>query len=257
MSFVRLDLAYDGTEFAGWATQPGMRTVQEDLEGALEEVLGEKIGLTVAGRTDAGVHALGQVASFELPGREPPEELRRALNALTGHDVAMLGAKTVADGFDARRDATSRTYCYRLYCSPQPSPFERGRSLYWRHHTDIGLLERCAEAIVGTHDFTAFTPTKTGHVRFEREIVRAEWVRGRSYGPELPPEVGVAELFELWIEANSFLRGMIRALVGTMLEVATGRREFDDFTALLEGGARKEAGDSARPQGLYLVSVAY
>ncbi len=257
MSFVRLDLAYDGTGFAGWATQPGERTVQEDLEGAIAQVLGEEIGVTVAGRTDAGVHAWGQVASFELPGREPPEELRRALNAVTGHDVAVLGAKVVPDGFDARRDARSRTYCYRLYCAPQQSPFERGRSLYWPHRIYPGLLERCAEALVGTHDFTAFTPTRTRHVRFEREVIRAEWVRGRSYAPPLPVEVGIAELFELWIEANSFLRGMIRALVGTMLEVATGRRDFDDFTALLEGGPREEAGDSARGHGLYLASVLY
>ncbi len=257
MSFVRLDLAYDGTDFAGWATQPGERTVQEDLENAIEEVLGERIATTVAGRTDAGVHAWGQVASFELSGREPPEELRRALNALTGHDVAMLGAKSVPDEFDARRDARSRTYCYRLYCSPQPSPFERGRSLYWRHRIYPGLLERCAEAVVGTHDFSAFTPTQTRHVRFERTVHRAEWVRGRSYAPALTPEVGIAELFEFWIEANSFLRGMIRALVGTMLEVATGRRDFDDFTALLEGGPREHAGDSARGHGLYLASVSY
>ena len=257
MSFVRLDLAYDGTGFAGWATQPGERTVQEELEDALEEVLGERIATTVAGRTDADVHAWGQVASFELPGREPPDELRRALHALTGRDVAVLGAKTVPDGFDARRDARSRTYCYRLYCAPQASPFERGRSLYWPHRIYPGLLERCAEALVGTHDFTAFTPTKTRHVRFEREVLRAEWKRGRSYAPPLPPELGIAELFELWIEANSFLRGMIRALVGTMLEVATGRRDFEDFTGLLQGGPRERAGDSARGHGLYLASVAY
>ncbi len=257
MSFVRLDLAYDGTEFAGWATQPGMRTVQADLEAALEQVLGEQVALTVAGRTDAGVHAWGQVASFELPGREPPEELRRALNAITGRDVEMLGAKAVPGGFDARRDARSRTYCFRLYCSPQPSPFERGRSLYWRHRIHPGLLERCAEAVMGTHDFSAFTPTQTRHVRFEREVLRAEWKRGRSYAPALPPEVGNAELFELWIEANSFLRGMVRALVGTMLEVATGRRSLDDFTALLAGAPREQAGDSARAHGLYLASVRY
>jgi tRNA pseudouridine38-40 synthase len=257
MSFVRLDLAYDGTGFAGWATQPGERTVQEDLEDAMEQVLGERITTTVAGRTDAGVHAWGQVASFELPGREPPEALHTALNALTGRDVAMLAAKAVPDGFDARRDARSRTYCFRLYCSPQPSPFERGRSLFWPHRTQLEMLERCAEAVRGVHDFSAFTPTKTRHIRFERDVLRAEWVRGRSYAPALPPETGVAELFELWIEANSFLRGMIRALVGTMLEVATGRRELDDFTSLLEGGPREEAGDSARGHGLYLASVAY
>ncbi|MBA2545947.1 MAG: tRNA pseudouridine(38-40) synthase TruA [Solirubrobacterales bacterium] len=257
MSFVRLDLAYDGTEFAGWATQPGMRTVQADLEAALEQVLGEQVALTVAGRTDAGVHAWGQVASFELPGREPPEELRRALNAITGRDVEMLGAKAVPVGFDARRDARSRTYCFRLYCSPQPSPFERGRSLYWRHRIHPGLLERCAEAVMGTHDFSAFTPTQTRHVRFEREVLRAEWKRGRSYAPGLPPDVGNAELFELWIEANSFLRGMVRSLVGTMLEVGSGRRDFDDFTSLLSGAPREEAGDTAQAHGLYLASVRY
>ena len=258
MSFVRLDLAYHGGSFAGWAEQPGERTVQAEVEAALAEVLGERVRLTVAGRTDAGVHAWGQVASFELPGREPPEELDRALQALTGGDIAVLGARTVEDGFDARRAARSRTYCYRLLASPVPIPFERGLSLFWRHRVLPELLERCAEALAGSHDFSAFTPAKNFEVRHRRTILRAEWTRGRLLGGDhLGGRAADAELLEFWIEAPAFLHNMVRALVGTMLEVASGRRELDDFVSLLDGGARAEAGDTARAEGLYLASVTY
>ena len=119
------------------------------------------------------------------------------------------------------------------------------------------MLERCAEAVVGTHDFTAFTPTETEHVRFERQVLMAEWRRGRLLGPTMRiPRAGL-EVFELWIEADAFMRGMVRALVGTMLEVGSGRRSLEDFTALLEGAPRKDAGDTARAHGLYLAAVGY
>jgi tRNA pseudouridine38-40 synthase len=254
---IRLDIAYDGGGFAGWAAQPGKRTVQEELEGALERVLGERAGLTVAGRTDAGVHAWGQVASL-TPAGDPPEGLARALNALTGEDVAVLATGRAPDGFDARRDARSRTYCYRVLAAPVQSPFERGLSLFWPHRIYPGLLERCAERLVGTHDFTAFTPVETEHVRFEREILRAEWRRGRTLGHEgRTPAAGDLEVLELWIEADAFMRKMVRVLVGTMLEVGAGRRSLEDFTGLLEGAPRERAGDTAKAQGLYLASVAY
>jgi tRNA pseudouridine38-40 synthase len=254
---IRLDIAYDGGGFAGWAAQPGKRTVQEELEGALERVLGERAGLTVAGRTDAGVHAWGQVASL-APADDPPEGLARALNALTGEDVAVLATGRAPDGFDARRDARSRTYCYRVLAAPVQSPFERGLSLFWPHRIYPGLLERCAERLVGTHDFTAFTPAETEHVRFEREILRAEWRRGRTLGREgRTPAAGDLELLEFWIEADAFMRKMVRVLVGTMLEVGAGRRSLEDFTGLLEGAPRERAGDTAKAHGLYLASVAY
>jgi tRNA pseudouridine38-40 synthase len=254
---VRLDLAYNGAGFAGWAAQPGLRTVQEELEGALERVLGERPRLTVAGRTDAGVHAWGQVASMELAG-DPPDTLARALNGLTGDDLAVLAAERADDGFDARRDARSRTYCYRVLAAPVQSPFERGLSLFWPHRLYPGLLEHCAEQLVGTHDFTAFTPTDTEHVRFERDILRAEWRRGRTLGSEnRTTATGGAELLELWIEADAFMRNMVRVLVGTMLEVATGRRPLDDFAALLDGAPRERAGDTARAHGLHLARVSY
>ena len=252
MSAIRLDISYDGTDFAGWAAQPGLRTVQGELEAALAKVLGEPARLTVAGRTDAGVHAWGQVASFPWDG-EVPETLGRALNALTGDDLAVLSAVPARPGFDARRDAVSRTYCYRVQCAPVQSPFERGRSLFWPHRVYPRLLERCAGALPGTHDFTAFTPTQTEHVRFEREILRAEWRRGRSLGGA----PGGGEILEFWIEADAFMRNMVRVLVGTMLDVGAGRRPFDEFERLLAGAPRSEAGDTARPHGLYLAAVSY
>jgi tRNA pseudouridine38-40 synthase len=220
------------------------------LEAALARILPEPVGLTVAGRTDAGVHAWGQVASLELQ-RDPPDGLLRALNSVLPHEIAVLAADRVDDGFDARRDAHSRTYCYRVLASPIPNPFERGRALHWPHRLDRAALDACVAALAGTHDFTAFTPTETQHVRFERDVLQAEWRDGESVGA--PP----GRLLEFWIEADAFLRHMVRVLVGTMLEVAGDRRSVDDFVRLLEGAPREQAGETAPPHGLFLASVRY
>jgi tRNA pseudouridine38-40 synthase len=232
----RLRLEYDGTEFAGWATQPGLRTVQETVEGALVTVLRREVTLTVAGRTDRGVHARGQVASHD--GELAP---LRNLNALLPSDVAVLVSEAAPDGFDARRDARSRTYRYRIHTRSAPSPFEQNRALWWPRPLDRAALDACAAALPGTHDFTAFTPTETDHVRFERDVVRAEWV----------DEPG--DVLAFWIEADTFMRHMVRVLVGTMLE---GTRP-DRFAELLEGRPRSAAGATAPAHGLYLESVAY
>jgi tRNA pseudouridine38-40 synthase len=249
MASVRLELAYHGARFAGWATQPGERTVQGELEAALERVLGRATTLTVAGRTDAGVHAWAQVASFDLPG-EPPPELGRALNSLTGPDLAVIAAGSAPEGFDARRDARSRTYCYRVLAERTPNPFEAGVSLFWQHRVGADALMACADSLLGTHDFTAFTPTQTEHVRFERDVLSAEWHEKQSV-------LGAGRVLELWIEADAFMRNMVRVLVGTMLEVAGGRRSLTDFQALLEGAPRERAGDTARAHGLHLARVTY
>ena len=243
MTTVRLDIAYDGSGFRGWAKQPGLRTVQGELEAALATVLRTEVELTVAGRTDTGVHALGQVASFETKA-EVPQDLARRLNGVGSDDVAVTKAAIVVDGFDARHDAKSRTYRYRILARPSPSPFEQGRALWWPHRMDRDALVACAEALVGTHDFTAFTPTQTDHVRFDRDVPAASWTFAD-------------DLASFHITADAFMRNMVRVLVGTQLEVASGRRTLDDFTQLLPGAPRSAAGDTAPPHGLYLESVTY
>jgi tRNA pseudouridine38-40 synthase len=255
----KLTIAYDGGPFAGWAVQPGLRTVQGELEAALALVLGERGALTVAGRTDAGVHAWGQVASFEYAGAVP-QTLAAALNANLPDQIAVLAAEAAPDGFDARRDARSRTYCYWVVADAVLSPFERGRALHWPRRLDRGALAECAAALVGTHDFTAFTPTDTEHVRFERHLLAAEWKPYLRPGPSpdgTGREAEEPDGLSFWVTADAFMRNMVRALVGTMLEVGTGRRPVEDFAALLEGAPRTRAGDTAPAHGLYLASVAY
>jgi tRNA pseudouridine38-40 synthase len=243
MPTTRLEIAYEGSGFSGWAAQPGLRTVQGELESALERIAGEPISLVVAGRTDAGVHALAQVASFEHDGGLP-DRLGERLNSLLPPDVAVRDVERAPDGFNARRDARSRVYRYRVLASETRDPFEERRALWWRYPLDLAALRECAASTVGSHDFTAFTPTETEHVRFEREVLACEWT-------EQSP------ILSLTIEADAFMRNMVRVLVGTMLEVAGGRRPIDDFTALLEGAPRERAGETAPAHGLYLVAVRY
>jgi tRNA pseudouridine38-40 synthase len=241
----KLTIEYDGTDFAGWARQPGERTVQEELERALRTILGERgsdgqpLKLVVAGRTDRGVHAWGQVASYAHEALDP---LR--INGLLPDDVAVLGAEPASEDFDARRDAISRTYCYRVLARRTRSVFERGRAFWWTGPLDLEVLAECAQALLGRHDFTAFTPTETEHSRFVADVSRAEW-RADS------------ELLEFWIEADRFLRHMNRILVGTMLGVSAGLVSVADFRELLQGRSRSQAGRTAPAHGLALARVSY
>jgi tRNA pseudouridine38-40 synthase len=236
---LRLTLEYDGTGFHGWAAQPGLRTVEGELRRALVEHYGSVDSLAVAGRTDAGVHALGQVASVEVDGGPPPARATEALNTALPDDVAVVAAEEAAPDFHARHSARSRSYRYRILRRRTPSPFEARRSWWLPRPPDVEALERCARLLVGEHDFRAFTPTETQHAGFGREVLAARWV---EHGDHLDFE----------IEAGSFLRHMVRTLVGTMID-----HEPEHLRTLLDGADRSNAGRTAPPWGLYLERVSY
>jgi len=239
MATSRLTIEYDGTDFHGWAAQPGLRTVQGELERALRVVARHDVVLTVAGRTDTGVHARGQVASYS--GEPVPV---KNVNALLPVDIAVIDCVRAADGFDARRDALARTYRYRILTRPARPVFDARTSLHRFRSMDREALDACAALLPGTHDFTAFTPTETDHVRFERDVHTAHWEEDGN-------------VLDFWITADSFMRHMNRCLVGTMLEVAAGGRTVEDFAELLDGAHRRDAGYTAPPHGLTFMGVRY
>jgi tRNA pseudouridine38-40 synthase len=237
-------IEYDGADFAGWAAQPGVRTVEGVLSEALSTVLRQPVKMSVAGRTDAGVHASGQVVSFEAQTDLRPALISYKVTAVLPKDVALRRCVAVRDDFDARRDAIRRTYEYRVINDEIRSPLERHRAAYVPRVLDLDLLSAAGELVEGTHDFTAFTPSRGYHVRFERVVTHSRWaVRD--------------DLLTYRITSDSFLYGMVRTLVGTMLEVAGGKRDLTQFGRLLAGGSRSEAGPAVTSRGLTLVGVDY
>ena len=236
---LRLTLEYDGTRFRGWAAQPNLRTVEGVMRDALGWVYNSWERLAVAGRTDTGVHALGQVASVEVEGGPPLERAAVALNTALPDDVSVLSAVEAAPDFHARHSAQARSYRYRLWRRPTPSPFEQHRSWWYPHALDYQALADCADLLIGEHDFRAFTPTVTEHQDFRRTVRSAAWFdRG--------------DALELELTAGSFLRHMVRTLVGTMVALSPAELE-----RLLHGASRDQAGSTAPAHGLYLERVEY
>jgi tRNA pseudouridine38-40 synthase len=237
---LKLTLEYDGTAFRGWAAQPGLRTVEGEIQAALTQVYPGWHGLAVAGRTDTGVHALGQVASVDVDGGPPTERAAEALNAVLAKDVAVVASEEAEPDFHARHSARSRSYRYRIFRRRIQSPLEARRSWWYPKPIDEAALADSAELLLGKHDFRAFTPTTTQHAVLRRTVLEARWLeRG--------------EVLEFEITADSFLRHMVRTMVGTMLELPAER-----IAELLEGSLeRSDAGTTAPPWGLYLESVNY
>ncbi|TML04480.1 MAG: tRNA pseudouridine(38-40) synthase TruA [Actinobacteria bacterium] len=236
---LKLTVQYDGTGFRGWAAQPELRTVEGELRAALAAVFPSHGWLAVAGRTDTGVHALGNVVSVEVEGGPPVARVTEALNAALADDVAVVAAEAAASDFHARHSAKSRSYRYRIWRRREPSPFEQTRAWWYPRPLDEERLAQAAQLLLGGHDFRAFTPTETQHEIFRRNVLGAEWQRR-------------GDALEFEITADSFLRHMVRTLVGTMVELPPDR-----IAALLDGRSRSDAGSTAPPWGLYLERVEY
>lgn len=241
---VKLTVEYDGTAFSGWQRQPNAPSVQETLERALATVLRESVCVTAAGRTDAGVHARGQVAAFTTNADVDLSVLRRSLNALAGPDIAIVTAEPAPPGFDPRRDARSRRYAYYVLNRAAPSPFWRERAWHVAHPLSVETMAAAAATLAGEHDFTSFrgpdcdAPHSVRHV-FESRLERD------------------GDLLVYEVEASGFLRHMVRNIAGTLVDVGRGALSVDGFREVLAVRDRTQAGRTAPARGLYFLAARY
>jgi tRNA pseudouridine38-40 synthase len=244
MPNLKLLLEYDGTRFHGWQRQPNRRTVQGVVQDTIRRISRERVNLIGAARTDAGVHALGQTAHFKTSSRMTEPNWRRALNSLLPDDVAVRAVETAPDDFHARYSARSKQYRYRLLNRPDPAPIQRRTAWVVYPPLNLSAMQKAAEPLIGRHDFVSFASgpleVKTSLCHLTRLEITA-----------------VGERLELIVEADRFLHHMVRAVVGTLVEVGLGKRDGDEIPRILEARDRRRAGRNAPPQGLCLMKVIY
>ena len=242
---IRLLLEYDGTGYHGWQRQKNALTIQEVVETALAKLTGEPVKLLGSGRTDAGVHARGQVANFHTSSHIPLKAFHAGLNSLLPRDIAVLDAAAAPPDFHARKSARAKTYEYLILNRPEPSPLNRRYAWVVREALNLEAMARAAAVLSGEHDFSAFRASGSGSGHAVREVLAAAWHQGE------------AGRLRFVITANGFLRGMVRSLVGTMVEIGLGKRPPEDLAGLLKSGERRDVGPTAPAQGLFLVAVVY
>jgi tRNA pseudouridine38-40 synthase len=245
MRNIRLLLEYDGTRYHGWQRQADAATIQQTLEGALERLTGEKVALIGSGRTDAGVHALGQVANFRLKSTIPLKAFHDGLNSMLPKDIAVLSATEAPPEFHARKSALHKTYEYCILNRGDRSPLHHHYAWWIAQQLDFEGLAAAAAFLPGEHDFTAFRASGSDNKNPVRQVLAAAW------------RDGPGDWLSFTITATGFLRGMVRSLVGTMVEVGRGKAPATKLAELLGSGARHLAGPTAPAQGLYLVEVFY
>lgn len=249
MRTLKLTLSYDGAAYAGWQAQPAEKTVQETLEGAIIKVTGQRTRTIASGRTDAGVHALGQVVAFRTESDLPADVLQRALNAELPHDIAVLEAVEAADGFHPIRDAVRKRYRYVLHDGPVRDVFKRAYCWHYnRGRLDAEAMHRAAKILLGKHDFRSFQSSGAPRESTLRTVFDICVERGRG---------GSEDCVTVEIEADGFLYNMVRAIVGTLVEVGRGAQPESWPAEVLQAADRSAAGPTAPPQGLFLVRVDY
>jgi tRNA pseudouridine38-40 synthase len=263
MRTFKLILAYDGANYSGWQFQPDRPTVQGTLEAALAKILGRPVRVLASGRTDAGVHALGQVVGFQAETALPLEELQRALNAHLPHDVAVRSLVEAPEGFHPTTHAVRKRYRYVIYDGPVRNVFARQYSWHFRHgRLDEKSMHRAAAALLGTHDFSSFETRGAERQTSVRTIFEISVRRSRAgeggWQAGLPPgSVGGDDWLIIEVEADGFLYNMVRAIVGTLVEVGRGAKPESFPAEALHAADRRAAGPTAPPQGLFLVRVDY